>query len=266
VADDRADDRGTIADFSEQWTKYFDNSGYFGSEELFVDVLTPLVGLDELRGARVAEIGCGNGRFLRVMARHAAKVVGIDPGDSVVNAQAWTRGLDNVEVLRASVYDLPALPPFDHVFSIGVVHHLPDPARALTVMRSLLKPGGRCTIWVYGREGNRLYLMTFGALRRLTTLMPHALLHVLASALVLPLRAYIALCRVLPLPMRHYMRNVLRPLDRNALRLNIYDQLNPTIAAYWAGDEVRVLMERAGFRQVRLHHRHNYSWTATGVA
>jgi 2-polyprenyl-3-methyl-5-hydroxy-6-metoxy-1,4-benzoquinol methylase len=104
------DDRGTISDFSEQWTNYFDNSGYFGSEALFVDVLAPLVGIDELRGATVAEIGCGNGRFLKVMARHAAKVVGIDPGDSVVNARAWTRELDNVEVVRASVYDLPPCP------------------------------------------------------------------------------------------------------------------------------------------------------------
>jgi hypothetical protein len=152
------------------------------------------------------------------------------------------------------------------VFSIGVGHHLPDPARALAIMRSLLKPGGRCTIWVYGKEGNELYLLTFGALRRLTTLLPHALLHLLASALVLPLRAYIALCRFLPLPMRHYMRSVLRPLDRNALRLNIYDQLNPSIAAYWTRDEVRGLMESAGFRDVRLHHRHGYSWSATGLA
>ena len=261
-----ADDRGTISDFSEQWTKYFDNSGYFGSEELFLDVLEPLVRIEELCGATVAEIGCGNGRFLKIMARHAAKVIGVDPGDSVLNAREWTAGAKNVEVLRASVYELPTLPALDHVFSIGVVHHLPDPGRALRIMRDLLKPGGRCTIWVYGKEGNELYLRTFGALRRLTTKMPHAALHALATGLVPPLRAYIAACRVLPLPMRHYMRAVLRPLDRTALRLNIYDQLNPAIAAYWTGDEVRALMGGAGFRDVRLHHRHGYSWTATGVA
>jgi SAM-dependent methyltransferase len=261
-----ADDRGTISDFSEQWTRYFDNSGHFGSEELFLDVLAPLVRIEDLRGTTVAEIGCGNGRFLKIMARHAAKVIGVDPGDSVSNARAWTRDAQNVDIVRASVYQLPALPPLDHVFSIGVVHHLPDPARALRIMRDLLKPGGRCTIWVYGKEGNELYLRTFGALRRVTTMMPHAMLHALATALVPPLRAYIAACRVLPLPMRHYTRAVLRPLDRNALRLNIYDQLNPAIAAYWTGDEVRMLMAGAGFRDVTLHHRHGYSWTATGVA
>ncbi len=258
--------RSTVADFSEQWTKYYDNSGYFGSEDLLADVLKPLLTLEDLRGGAVAEIGCGNGRFLKTMGRYAQRVYGLEPGDGVDNARRWNADVDNVEVMRADVYALPALPPLDHVFSIGVVHHLPDPLLALQNMRKLLKPGGRCTIWVYGKEGNELYLATFGTLRRLTTRLPHPALHGLSTALVPALRGYIAACQVAPLPMRKYMREVLHPLDNFALRLNIYDQLNPTIAEYWTHDEVQKLMTRAGFSDVRLHHRHGYSWTATGIA
>jgi SAM-dependent methyltransferase len=258
--------RSTVQDFSEQWTWYFDNDGYFGSEELLADVLAPLWRLDDLAGCTVAEIGCGNGRFLKTMAQYATKVIGIEPGDGVDNARSWNRDLNNVEVMRADVYSLPSLPKLDHVFSIGVVHHLPDPRRALELMRGLLKPGGRCTIWVYGKEGNELYLLTFGNVRKLTTKLPHRALHALSTALVPPLRGYIAACGKAPLPMRDYMRKVLRPLSFDALRLNIYDQLNPTIAEYWSRDEVERLMGDAGFRDVRLHHRHGYSWTATGVA
>lgn len=264
-----ANPSGTVGDFSEQWTAYYDNSGFFGSEELLSDVLKPLLTLEDLRGKTVAEIGCGNGRFLPTMAKYAAKVFGIEPGDGVENARDWAAKNvrdGNIEVIRADVYDLPKLPPLDHVFSIGVVHHLPDPQRALENMRGLLKPGGRCTIWVYGKEGNELYLATFGTARKLTTRLPHQALHAVSTALVPPLRAYIAACRVLPLPMQDYMRRVLRPLDWQALRLNIYDQLNPTIAEYWTGDEVRSLMSRAGFKNIELHHRHGYSWTATGTA
>ncbi len=255
----------TVADFSEQWTKYFDNSGYFGSEELLADVLAPLLTLDDLKGGVVAEVGCGNGRFLKTMARYADKVFGLEPGDGVLNAEKWNADTKNVEVKRADVYNLPALPPLDHIFSIGVVHHLPDPQRALENMKATLKPGGRCTIWVYGKEGNELYLLTFGNFRKVTMKLPHTALHAVSTALVPALRGYIAACAVAPLPMRTYMRSVLSPLDNSALRTNIYDQLNPTIAAYWTRDEVESLMRAAGFVDVRLHHRHGYSWTATGT-
>lgn len=258
-------DDGTIVDFSEQWTAFRDNSGWFGAPELLADVLQPLLTLDDLRGKTVAEIGCGNGRFLKTMSQYAAQVYGIEPGDGVENARKWNAERENVEVIRANVYELPNLPPLDHVLSIGVVHHLPDPSRALAIMHDLLKPGGRCTIWVYGREGNELYLATFGTLRKLTTKLPHKALLAVSTALVPPLRAYIAACRVLPLPMHGYMRRVLRPFDLARLRMNVYDQLNPTIAEYWTRDEVRVLMGRAGFQDVQLHHRHGYSWTATGT-
>jgi SAM-dependent methyltransferase len=260
-----SEQRGTIDDFSEQWTNYTDNSGWFGSPELLEDVLKPFVTLDDLRGKTVAEIGCGNGRFLKTMSSVAKRVYGIEPGDGVLNAQKYNASFDNVSVIRASVYEIPKIDPLDHVFSIGVVHHLPDPQRALEIMRDLLKPGGRCTIWVYGKEGNELYLATFGNVRKLTTKLPHQALHAFSTALVPPLRAYIAACRVLPLPMHAYMRRVLRPLDLAGLRVNIYDQLNPTIAEYWTEGEVRSLMERAGFKNVELHHRHGYSWTATGT-
>lgn len=260
--------RSTVGDFSEQWTSYFDNSGYFGSDELLADVLAPLYTLDDLRGKTVAEIGCGNGRFLKTMGKYADKVFGIEPGDGVENARKWNVESKNVEVVRADVYALPEhlKGTLDHVFSIGVVHHLPDPRRALENMRALLKPGGKCTIWVYGKEGNELYLLTFGNVRKMTTRLPHKALHAVSTALVPPLRGYIAACRVAPLPMRDYMRKVLRPLSFDALRLNIYDQLNPTIAEYWTRDEVERLMRDAGFKDVKLHHRHGYSWTATGTA
>lgn len=255
----------TIDDFSVQWRSFTDQRGYYASEELLADVLAPFVRLPDLAGATVAEIGCGNGRFVRLLARHAARVIGVEPGDGAENARAYCADCPNVEIVRADVYALPPLPPLDYVFAIGVVHHLPDPAGALRRMRELVRPGGRVLVWVYGREGNALYLAVFGRLRRVTSRLPHRALRVVAAILAVGLRGYVAACRALPLPMRTYARNVLAPLDHEALCLNVYDQLNPTIAFYWRRDEVERLLRDAGLVEVALHHRHGYSWTATGI-
>ena len=60
------------------------------------------------------------------------------------------------------------------------------------------------------------------------------------------------------------MRSVLARFPRDKRRLVIYDQLNPAYAKYYREHEARALLSDAGFRNVRLHHRHGYSWTVIG--
>jgi len=48
-------------------------------------------------------------------------------------------------------------------------------------------------------------------------------------------------------------------------RVVIYDQLNPAYAKYYTREEARDVLERNGFSEVHLHHRHGYSWTMVGT-
>jgi hypothetical protein len=75
---------------------------------------------------------------------------------------------------------------------------------------------------------------------------------------------YIQLCRVLPLPLRGYMNNVIGRFSWSKRQLVIYDQLNPTVARYYRQAEAEALLAEAGFCNVRSHHRHGYSWTVIG--
>jgi SAM-dependent methyltransferase len=253
----------TIRDFGEQWTRYTENAGYYGSVALLADLLEPLLTPAELAGARVAEIGSGTGRIVRMLAEAgAAHIVAVEPSEAVAVLRQNTADIaERVTYVEAPGDRMPAAGDLDYVLSIGVLHHIPEPEPVVARAFAALRPGGRLVAWLYGREGNGLYLAVAEPLRAVTRRLPHAVLAPLCRGLDGLLVGYMALCRVAPLPLRRYMRDHLARLSPEARRLTIYDQLNPAFARYYRKGEVRALVEGAGFVDVRLHHRHGYSWT-----
>jgi len=256
----------TIRDFGTQWTRYRDNEGYYASPELFADILAPLMAPDEVTDCRVAEIGSGSGRIVRLLAASgAASITALEPSEAMAVLRRNTAELTTpIEYLQAPG---EALPPagYDLVFSIGVIHHIPDPRPVLAAAWRSLRPGGRLFVWVYGEEGNETYLRLVRPLRQVTSRLPAPVLAAVAWLLAIALSAYAGLCR-LPgrWPLRDYLREVIAPLTLRARQLVVFDQLNPTHAVYYRREQLEQLLIEAGFGDVRLHHRHGYSWSAIG--
>jgi 2-polyprenyl-3-methyl-5-hydroxy-6-metoxy-1,4-benzoquinol methylase len=94
-------------------------------------------------GARLLDVGCGNGDFLAVARDLGFEATGIDPDPRAVEL-ARSRGLD------ARCATLPgsgeAAGRFDHVLLSHVLEHLHDPVAALAEAKSLLASGGR--LWI----------------------------------------------------------------------------------------------------------------------
>lgn len=257
----------TIDDFGEQWTAFQDNPGYYGSADLLADLFGPLLTLDEVRGAAVADIGSGTGRIVNMLLdAGAGRVVAVEPSAAFDVLKANTAAhADRIEYLQIPGDQLPPHQGLDYVVSMGVLHHIPAPAPVVRAAFEALRPGGRCIAWIYGYEGNETYLSIAIPLRKLTVRLPHKLLVVLSHLLEFALTAYIGLCKILPLPMRSYMRSVLAKFPRSVRRLTIYDQLNPSYAKYYTRAEAEALLSDAGFADVQLYHRHDYSWTVSGT-
>jgi len=257
----------TIADFGEQWTAYPDNDGFFGSAALFNDIFEPLVSDRDVRGKRVAEIGAGTGRFVNVLARAGAThIVAVEPSSAFdvlrVNTKEFS---ERITYLAVTGEHLPPDGTLDFVFIIGVLHHIPDPGPVVSAAFHALRPGGRLAVWVYGREGNTLYLLLARSMWWCTRRLPHGALAVLVSALYPVFWCYLQAARWLPLPLASYMRRVMLPLTPAKRRVVIYDQLNPAYAKYYTRDEAREALAKVGFADLRLHHRHGYSWTVVGT-
>lgn len=257
----------TIADFGEQWTTYRDSEGYYGSPEILGDMFGPLLALADVSGRRVMEIGSGTGRIARILLGAGARhLTAVEPSAAFEVLRDNLRDqADRTALLRTTGDAVPPTGDMDFVFSIGVLHHIPDPDPVVRAAFGALRPGGRLAVWLYGREGNALYLGLLTPARALTRRLPHRVLEALVRVVDVPLLAYVALCRALPLPLAGYMRDVVARLDGPKRRLTVYDQLNPAYAKYYTRDEAHALLARAGFQDVALHHRHGYSWAVVGT-
>jgi SAM-dependent methyltransferase len=261
-------ERRTIADFSEQWSRYPTNDGFYASTELLADIFGPIMPMEDLKDITVLEVGSGTGRIVNMLfAAGARYVYAVEPAPGAFEALKKNTAAhrDRICYLNKRGEELPDGLDADLVLSIGVIHHIPDPQRTLRECHRLLKPGGRIIIWVYGKEGNELYLKFLLPLRRITVHMPHWMLAALSRALDGLSRPYVLLCRRFPLPLRDYLVNVLGRMTRDKRVLVIYDQLNPNHATYYTGSEAHRLLSDAGFTDIRLHHRRGYSWTVIGV-
>lgn len=255
----------TLADFGEQWLRYSDNSGFYGSLELFRDVFGPLLEPKGVAGRQVADIGSGTGRIVRMLlAAGARHVTAIEPSPAFSTLEANTREYGaRVLCLQARGDQIPEQ-GFDLIVSVGVLHHIPEPRPVVEAAWRALRPGGQLAIWLYGREGNETYLALVEPLRAVTTRLPHVALATLSWLLTAGLGLYVGCCRFLPLPLRGYMRSVVRHLTWSKRYLTVYDQLNPAYARYYRREEALDLLASVGFTGVRAHHRHGYSWAVTG--
>jgi SAM-dependent methyltransferase len=256
----------TIKDFGEQWLHYGDIKGFFGSLELFSDIIFPFLIPADIKDCKVAEIGSGSGRIVNMLLQCGARhVIAIDPSEAFEVLYRNIEQPEKVTCLKITGDQLPAYGDLDYIFSIGVLHHIPNPAPVIEAAFKALRSGGQFLVWLYGKEGNGLYLALIRPLRVLTKPLPHPMLAFLVEMIYWPLVLYIKFCRWLPLPLRGYMLLILEKMSPEKRRLIIYDQLNPSYAKYYTQFEAKRLLSDGKFVNIRVHHRHGYSWTAIGT-
>ena len=147
-----ADKAETAENFGWQWTNFTQEDPKYNDQFLgWLQPVTP----EFFEGKIVLEGGCGKGRHTKLAAAWRAKeVVGIDLGDGVESAFKATKQLKNVHIVQGDIFKLPFKRAFDYAFSIGVLHHTPDPKKAFISLAGKVKKGGHISAWVYGAENN----------------------------------------------------------------------------------------------------------------
>ncbi len=111
----------------------------------------------------VGDLGCGTGPLGAALAPFVARVIGVDGSAAMLRAaRRRLQEFDNVDLRRGELEALPiADAQLDAAALMLVLHHVPEPAKAIGEAARVLKPGGRILLvdmFPHDREQYRLQM------------------------------------------------------------------------------------------------------------
>jgi SAM-dependent methyltransferase len=224
----------------------------------------------EVRGRTIVDFGCGPGRFLDVLRRKGAVAVGIDLSVAVEAARRNFQDDPDVLIVQGDLLNPPfERGAFDAGFSIGVLHHTPDPAKGMRALTDSVREGGWVSCCVYPK-GDFYDFPSVANFRK-----AHAVLSRFFGYRPALAYSYFAAHVLAPVFRRLKQNEHLRPLawhiEKNWLVslylkdvrwrvLDVFDAITPRIASTHTSDEVVSWMAAAGCINAR-----RTAWCATSA-
>jgi len=273
LAEVESDKHATAENFGWQWKHFTHHDARYAEQFLgWIAPVTPEFFRDKI----VLEGGCGKGRHTLLAAQWGAHdVIGVDLSEAVETAYAATRLLPNAHIVQADIFRLPLARKFDYAFSVGVLHHLPDPRQGFLSLASKVKPGGQVSAWIYGAENNEWIVRLVNPVREKITsrIDRRALLHlskIPAAGMFLATKLiYGPLNRRGSTLGQHLFYNdylsAIAPFGWRDQHLIVFDHLVAPTAFYISRDEFESWWRDVGATDVHISWHNKNSWRGTGT-
>lgn len=268
-------DRDTVRDFGLEWQR-FDQSGVTAPEmaRMFAEYFAVFPWDTLPPGATGFDAGCGTGRWAALVAPRVGRLYCIDASvEALAVARDRLRPLTNCS-LHAATLDAIPLPDDsqDFGYSLGVLHHLPDPEVGLAACVKKLKPGAPMLIYVYYAFDNRpawfrlLWRMS-DIVRRAVSAAPFrvksAVADIIAALIYWPLARGARLAERLGCNIAHFPLSAYRWRSYYSLRTDALDRFGTRLEHRMTAAEITAMMERAGLADIRFSPSVPF-WCAVG--
>ena len=268
-------DVDTVKSFGDDWSRFDQlKLSAVDAERIFSEYFA-VFPWDRLpNNATGFDMGCGSGRWAKLMAPRVGHLHCIDPSSALNVAKSALNLAKNVSFHCASVDDQP-LPPNsqDFGYSLGVLHHVPDTTGAIRACVELLKPGAPFLVYLYYAFDNRSIAFKMiwrcsDLLRRAISKLPATLKHLITD--ILAVLVYFPLARASMLAERVGIQVESMPLSyyRNhsfyTMRTDSRDRFGTPLERRFTRQEIYTMLSEAGLSEVRFSDDAPY-WCAVGI-
>jgi len=268
-------DKDTVASFGDEWTRHDQSSlSRVEADRIFRAYFSifPWHLLSE--NAVGFDMGCGSGRWARFVAPRVKVLHCVDPSAAIEVARRNLRDHPNVEFHRGAV-DSPGLPPSsqDFGYSLGVLHHVPDTARAIRSCVQLLKPGAPLLLYLYYAFDNRprwfrlVWKVSDGVRRLVVRLPPWAkgvVCDFIALSVYFPLARVSRVLELFGLSVTGIPLSAYRHLSWYTMRTDSRDRFGTPLEQRFSRKQIFKMMTDAGLENVVVGDAEPY-WCAVGT-
>ena len=268
-------DVDTVKSFGDEWSRFDQSELPIAEAQRIFDEYFAVFPWDRLpKNASGFDMGCGSGRWAKLMAPRVGHLYCIDPSSALEVAKSALSSETNVTYFQASVHDCPLpLNSQDFGYSLGVLHHVPDTAKAIRECVALLKPGAPFQVYLYYAFDNRSLLFKFAwrcsdLLRRVICTLPSTLKNlvtdILAALVYYPLARFSLLAERLGLAVASIPLSYYRNHSFYTMRTDSRDRFGTPLEQRFTRKEISAMMDIAGLGDIRFSERAPY-WCAVGI-
>jgi SAM-dependent methyltransferase len=267
-------DPKTVTGFGHEWSRF--DQGRLGEEALdFFGRYFRLFPWSSLPPRAAGfDLGCGSGRWARLVAPRVGTLHCIDPSaEALAVAETQLGTIPNIVFHRASVDEIPLEDgSMDFGYSLGVLHHVPDTARGIKSCVAKLKPGAPFLVYLYYAFENRP--AWFRTLWRLSDVgrqvisrlpaWPRALTtDAIAATVYFPLARSAAALEKVGIDVDTFPLSSYRHRSFYTMRTDALDRFGTRLEQRFTQPEIREMMERAGLVDIAFGSEFPY-WCAVG--
>jgi len=267
-------DLKTVEGFGDEWVR-FDQSK-LSEEELLrrFKQYFSIFPFEYLSNKSIGfDMGCGSGRWAKLIAPQVGMLHCIDPSSALKVAKKNLKKYSNCTFHNASVDCLPMKDnSMDFGYSLGVLHHIPNPTKGLQKCIEKLKPGAPFLLYFYYAFDDRPLWFKFiwslsNFLRICISRLPHFARYIVSQLIAILIYLPLAYISLILEKVGFNVKNIPLSFYRNtsfySMRTDALDRFGTRLEHRYTKKQIKQMMEDSGLENISFSSNMPY-WCSLG--
>ena len=268
-------DKPTVTGFGDEWGRFDQSKLSIEEHQKLFDLYFSIFPWDMLKpDATGFDLGCGSGRWAKLVAPRVGTLHCIDPSSAIEIAKKNLSDNSNCQFYHSDVDHMPLDDQsMDFGYSIGVLHHIPDTQKAMNLCVKKLKAGAPFLVYLYYSFDNKpgwfkLIWKISEFLRFFVSKLPHNLRYyisqIIAIIIYLPLAKCAYFFEKLGFEVSDFPLSAYRKHSFYTMRTDSLDRFGTRLEQRFSKNNIRRMMENSGLENIEFSLTVPF-WCAVGT-